>query len=353
MSEERQESEAQSPSPEPIPSGPRAETEADSPPPSRQPVWRRLVVAFALLAALAGAGYFGVWTLMPVSTDDKVVIVEIPESGARRIAELATEAIQNQTAFLLAGRLLGLHTPAGVRLSPSMTPVEFWISWRVATSRLLGDGAGGVTIREIAAIFHEMQLIDPPRFITLASRGGIRSAPVWRTRKTQVPGHLRCHGLSPSSGSFGSWCVINSRSAWPGARDRGADQRPGLEETIVLAPVGQRRGWQRAGADRGRLGEPAAERDAPGVRRHGICLGKTKRPALLGSQVNSPYNTYRISGCRADLQSGLGQHPRGAEAGKARLSLLCGGWHDGPTHLHAYFRGAQGGHPQGAGWVNQ
>ncbi|HHX39571.1 MAG TPA: endolytic transglycosylase MltG, partial [Armatimonadetes bacterium] len=108
MSEERQESEAQSPSPEPIPSGPRAETEADSPPPSRQPVWRRLVVAFALLAALAGAGYFGVWTLMPVSTDDKVVIVEIPRKwGARRIAERLHDRglIRNQTAFLLAGRL--------------------------------------------------------------------------------------------------------------------------------------------------------------------------------------------------------------------------------------------------------
>ncbi|HOM80242.1 MAG TPA: endolytic transglycosylase MltG [Armatimonadota bacterium] len=315
MSEERQESEAQSPLPEPTPSGLPAETEADPAAPRRQSIWRRLAVAIALLAALAGAGYFGVWTLMPVSTDEKkVVIVEIPRNwGARRIADRLHERglIRNRTAFLLAGHLLGdlQHLKAGeYELSPSMTPVE------ILDKLARGDVKAywvtvpeGVTIKEIAAIFHKMRLIDPTRFVTLATRGGMRIGAEYGVPRKNLEGYLFPDTYKvPRAITERELIRIMVRSFHQqverGLAQEIAERTNGLslDETIVLASLVEREA--RVTEERARIAGVLVNRLRRGMRLEcdatvQYALGKTKERLLYSDlKVDSPYNTYLNSG---------------------------------------------------------
>jgi UPF0755 protein len=274
----------------------------------------RLLIALALLAAIASVGYFGIWTLMPVSEEKKTVIVEIPRNwGARKIAERLYDRglIRNRTTFLVAGRVLGdlQHLKAGeYELSPSMTPVE------ILDKLARGDVKAywvtvpeGSTIRDIAGIFHKMRLINPTRFVTLATRGGMRIGADYGVPRRNLEGYLFPDTYKVPRAATEQQIIRSMVRSYQQQVERGLAQEIAartngltLGETIVLASLVEREA--RLPDERARIAGVLVNRLRKRMRLEcdatvQYALGKTKERLLYKDlQVDSPYNTYRNAG---------------------------------------------------------
>ncbi|NLC57904.1 MAG: endolytic transglycosylase MltG [Armatimonadetes bacterium] len=283
--------------------------------PAVPPRWEwRLTKVLLFLTALAAFAYAGMWSLMPVSREEKTVIVEIPRNwGVRQIAGRLKRLglIRSEWTFLLAGRILGdwRHLKAGeYELSPSLTPVQ------ILDKLARGDVRAywvtipeGATIKEIARIFHRMQLGDPTRFIAIASRGGLRLGADYGVPRRNLEGYLFPDTYKVPRDIDERQLVramVRSfqREVLQGLADEIRNRTNGLsvEETVVLASLVEREA--RLPEERARIAGVLTNRLRRGMKLEcdatvQYALGKTKARLLYKDlQIESPYNTYRHRG---------------------------------------------------------
>lgn len=287
----------------------------DGPPARGRPgfAWRLARVA-ALLIAVGGVAYTGIWSLMPVSREKKTVIVEVPRNwGVRRIARRLKRLglIRSETAFLLAGRILGdwrVLKAGEYELSPSLSPVE------ILDKLARGDVRAywvtipeGSTIRDMAAILHQMRLADPNRFTTLATRGGLRLGADYGVRRRNLEGYLFPDTYKVPKGMterqmLQAMVRTFQRQVLHGLRNEIESRTNGLslDETIVLASLVEREA--RVPEERARIAGVLLNRLRRNMKLEcdatvQYALGKTKpRLRYKDLAIDSPYNTYRHRG---------------------------------------------------------
>lgn len=277
-------------------------------------LWRRLLAALFILAAMAGAGYLAFWSLQPVSKQKKEVLVEIPRNfGSRDIAGRLRSLglIRSEWTFLAAGRVLGdlSHLKAGeYELDPSMTPVEildklargdvkaYWIT--------VPEGATGV---EIGRILGKDGLVNPARFATLARQGGLSLGPGYRVPGRNLEGYLFPDTYKVPKQTTEREIIRRMIRGFDQQVTRGlaaeiAGRTNGLDfaDSITLASLVEKEA--RLPAERARIAGVLVNR----LKRHmhlecdatvQYALGYHKKRLLYKDlEVDSPYNTYKNAG---------------------------------------------------------